>query len=149
MTASTTDPRAALSSEALVPLMAAAGHLTRDLDAACQEHGITHDQYNVLRILRGVHPDGHPRGVISDRMISRAPDVTRMIDRLERNKLVSRGWDPSNRRLSIATITEEGLSLLKQVDRAVQALQARYTKGFSKSDLQTLRRLCRTLLEEQ
>jgi DNA-binding MarR family transcriptional regulator len=141
----TQDNRTSLSSEALVALMVAAGHLAQDLDAACQEHGITHDQYNVLRILRGIHPDGHPRGVISERMISRAPDVTRMLDRLERGGLVKRGWDPANRRLSIATITEDGLALLRRVDRLIEAVQDRYTKGLSKSDLQTLRRLCRTL----
>jgi MarR family 2-MHQ and catechol resistance regulon transcriptional repressor len=138
--------RAELASEALVALMVAAGHLTRDLNTQCEKHGITHDQYNVLRILRGVHPDGHPRGEISNRLITRAPDVTRMLDRLERRGLIKRGWDPSNRRLSIATITRDGLTLLQKVDALVVAEQARVTEGLTRADLESLRATCRSLL---
>jgi DNA-binding MarR family transcriptional regulator len=134
--------RAAAASEALVALMVAAGNLVRDLDAACQQHGLTHDQYNVLRILRGVYPAGHPRGEIAARLISRAPDVTRMLDRLIAKGLVARGWDSKNRRLSIATITEKGLALLSEVDQLVSREQARYTEGISDEELALLRRLC-------
>lgn len=122
--------------------MIASGALVRDLDAACQEHDLTHDQYNVLRILRGVYPAGHPRGEISARLISRAPDVTRMLDRLVKKGLVERGWDPRNRRLSIATITAKGLALLTEVDHAIVREHARYTAGMSDEDLAALRRLC-------
>ena len=126
--------------------MVAAGALVRDLDAACQQHGLTHDQYNVLRILRGVYPAGHPRGDISARLISRAPDVTRMLDRLVAKGLVDRGFDPKNRRLSIATITNRGLALLADVDRAIVREHARYTEGMSDEDLKSLRRLCRRVM---
>jgi DNA-binding MarR family transcriptional regulator len=125
-----------------VALMVAAGALVRDLDAACQQHGLTHDQYNVLRILRGVYPAGHPRGEISARLISRAPDVTRMLDRLVTRGWVERGWDPRNRRLSIATITERGLALLADVDQLIVREHARYTEGMSDEELSSLRRLC-------
>ena len=134
--------RAALVGEALVALMVAAGALVRDLDTACQQHDLTHDQYNVLRILRGVYPAGHPRGEISARLISRAPDVTRMLDRLVKKGLVQRGWDAKNRRLSIATITPRGLALLTEVDQSIVREQARYTAGMSLEDLAALRRLC-------
>ncbi len=137
--------RATLAGDALVSLMIAAGSLVRDLDAACQQHGITHDQYNVLRILRGVYPDGHPRGEISARLISRAPDVTRMLDRLVNRKLVERGSHPTNRRLSVATITEKGLALLREVDKRILVEHARYTEGVSDEDLATLRRLCQRM----
>jgi DNA-binding MarR family transcriptional regulator len=137
--------RTALAGEALVALMKAALSLVRDLDAACQQHGITHDQYNVLRILRGVFPEGHPRGEISARLISRAPDVTRMLDRLESRKLIRRGWHPSNRRLSIATITEEGLALLKDVDQLILQEHGRYTAGVPDEDLALLRRVCQRM----
>jgi DNA-binding MarR family transcriptional regulator len=137
--------RATLAGDALVSLMIAAGSLVRDLDAACQQHGITHDQYNVLRILRGVYPDGHPRGEISARLISRAPDVTRMLDRLVNRELVQRGWHPTNRRLSIATITEKGLALLREVDQLILREHARYTEGVSDEDLAVLRRLCQRM----
>lgn len=142
MTKRTLPARTALAGDALVALMVAAGALGRDLDAACQQHGLTHDQYNVLRILRGVYPAGHPRGEISARLISRAPDVTRMLDRLVARGWVARGWDPKNRRLSIASITPRGLALLVDVDRLIVAEQARYTDGMTDDDLAALRRLC-------
>src|SRR5688572_22623095 len=110
-TGSVSDTRTKLQSGALVAMLVTAGVLERELDAACQEEGITHDQYNVLRILRGAPSEGHPRGEISSRMINRAPDVTRMIDRLSRRGLVARGWHPENRRLSMTTITKEGRAL--------------------------------------
>ena len=141
-----TPARAVLESDALVALMIAAGSLLRDLDAACQEHGITHDQYNVLRILRGVYPEGHPRGEIAARLINRAPDVTRMLDRLVARELVERGWDPTNRRLSIAKITRKGLSLLGGVDQAVQREQARYTREVGDQELAALRKVCQKLI---
>lgn len=143
MTSKRTAPaRAALASEALVAMMVATGALVRDLDAAAQKHGLTHDQYNLLRILRGVYPAGHPRGEISARLISRAPDVTRMLDRLVSKGLVERNWDPHNRRLSIATITRKGLALLADVDQLIVREQARYTAGMTNEELTTLRRLC-------
>ena len=126
--------------------MVAAGALVQDLDAACQQHGLTHDQYNVLRILRGVYPAGHPRGEIAARLISRAPDVTRMLDRLVTKGLVARGWDPKNRRLSIATVTAKGLSLLAEVDPLIVREHARCTEGLTGEELATLRRLCQRMM---
>jgi len=141
----TSNPRAALTGEALVALMRAAGRLVSDLDVACREHGITHDQYNLLRILRGVHPAGHPRGEIAARLINRAPDVTRMLDRLVSRGLVGRGWHAQNRRLSIATITSDGLALLAEVDRSVAHEHARHAARLSEADLKALRRVCQVM----
>ena len=126
-------------------MMVAAGALVRDLDAACQQHGLTHDQYNVLRILRGVYPAGHPRGEIAARLINRAPDVTRMLDRLVAKGFVERGWDANNRRLSIATITTRGLALLAEIDQLIVREHARYTDGLTDEDLVSLRRLCQRI----
>jgi DNA-binding MarR family transcriptional regulator len=137
--------RAALVGEALVAMMVAAGSLVRDLDAACQQHGITHDQYNILRILRGVYPGGHPRGEIAARLISRAPDVTRTLDRLVQRDLVRRGWHPKNRRLSMATITDKGLALLAEVDQLILREHARYTEGVTIDELTGLRRVCQRM----
>jgi DNA-binding MarR family transcriptional regulator len=142
-----TEPRAALASEALVAMMIAAGHLVRDLNSLCETAGITHDQYNVLRILRGAGPEGLPRGDIADRLISRAPDVTRLLDRLERRGSIRRGVHPSNRRLSIATITREGLALLEKLDGRIAEEQARVTAGMTKAELESLRDTCRGLVK--
>jgi DNA-binding MarR family transcriptional regulator len=127
--------------EAVVGLFLVAGALDDLCEAACAKHDITSVQYNVLRILRGVHPDGHPRGEIARRLISRAPDVTRLIDRLERRGLVERSWHPDNRRLSISRITAKGLKLLTALDPDIRRIQRDATARLSKSDVATLARI--------
>ena len=128
--------------EALVSLLVAAGHYGQKLNDLCRGHGITHDQYNILRILRGAHPEGRPRFEIAERLVSRAPDVTRLIDRLERQGLVARGWSPENRRHSIARITDDGLALLAAMDPELDALQRGAVAGLSRDDLDAFVRVC-------
>ena len=128
--------------EAVVGLLVAAGRVGQRMNDLCRQHGITHDQYNILRILRGVHPEGHPRYEIAKRLISRAPDVTRLIDRLERQGLVERGWAPDNRRHSIATITRPGLALLAKIDPELDALQQDAVDGLTAQELATFSRMC-------
>jgi len=103
--------------------------MSQRMNDVCREHGVTHDQYNILRILRGVHPTGHPRCEIAKRLISRAPNVTRLLDRLVRQGLVERGWAPDNRRHSIATITPVGLALLEKIDPQIDARLGRVAPG--------------------
>src|SRR5882672_10659374 len=76
-------------------------------------------QYNVLRILRG-SPDGLPCGEIASRMITRDPDVTRLLDRMEKRGLISRSRDNKDRRTVIGKITAEGLNLLARLDEPIQ-----------------------------
>jgi len=124
--------------EAIVGLILVAEEIAKDVGAVCHAHGITHDQYNVLRILRGAGPTGLPRCDIAERMISRAPDATRMIDRLVKQGLVSRGWSESNRRLSIAKITPAGLATLEAIQPELEALHARRTGGLKLPDLKAM-----------
>lgn len=135
-----------VAEEAMVSLLVAAGHLTQRINDLCRRHGITHDQYNILRILRGVHPEGHPRCEIACRLMSRSPDVTRLIDRLERAGLVRRGWAPENRRHSIATITAEGLAMLAAIDPELGAVREEVTDGLTLQELEQLARTCRRLV---
>ena len=128
--------------EALVSLLVVAGQLNQRLEDLCRRHGITHDQYNVLRILRGAGSAGHPRYEIANRLMSRAPDVTRLVDRLARQGLVERGWAPENRRLSIARITSAGIDLLAAIDPELQALEREMTDGLSVEELRALSRTC-------
>lgn len=132
--------------EAVVSLLVAAAHVTQQLEAVYAQRGITGDQYNVLRILRGAHPHGHPRFEIARRLIRRAPDVTRLLDRLARQGLVERAWDPDNRRHSIARITPRGLALLDSLDPEVRRVQREATAKLSASDLRTLARACDRLI---
>lgn len=84
--------------------------------------GLTMPQYNVLRILNGVYPNGHPRCEIISRMIEPAPDVTRIIDRLLKDKLVERFNSDNDKRLSMTRITKKGIRLLEKVHPSIQAL---------------------------
>jgi len=135
-----------LADEAVVSLLVAADHLDQTAAPVWAQHGITADQYNVLRILRGAHPDGHPRNEVARRMIHRAPDVTRMLDRLVRRGLVRRRRNPVDRRESIATITDAGLALLARIDPDVHALQTTLTRALSERELRELVRLCDALV---
>src|SRR6266404_5744059 len=76
-------------------------------------------QYNVLRILRGA-PPGLPCGEIANRMITRDPDITRLLDRLEKRQLISRCRETKDRRMVVARITSEGYALLARLDEPVQ-----------------------------
>lgn len=82
--------------------------------------GLSAQQYNALRLLRSVHPDAMPTLVLGGRLISRAPDMTRLLDRLERRGLLKRERRPENRRVVEVRITEDGLGLLEEIHDAVQ-----------------------------
>jgi len=134
------------SQEAMVRLLRVAGRVQQLLSDVCAEYGITHDQYNVLRILRGVHPGGYPRFEITERLISRAPDVTRLTDRLDRLGLVERVRSADDRRLSLSRITSTGLALLKRIDPQIQAVHASVAASLSEQEKQTLTRMCDAML---
>ena len=108
--------------EAMLNLMLAAVAVGEWNERACAAYGITRSQYNVLRILRGVHPDGHPRQEITRRMVDRSPDVTRLIDRLETAGYVERIRTAEDRRLSIARITQKGLDLIDRMNPEFEAI---------------------------
>jgi DNA-binding MarR family transcriptional regulator len=135
-----------LADEAVVSLMVAAEQLDQAVAPIWERHGVTADQYNVLRILRGVHPDGHPRNEVARRMIHRAPDVTRMLDRLVRQGLVARVRNADDRRESIATITRAGLALLDRIDPDVHEVQKAVTAALSERELRQFVRLCDALV---
>jgi len=135
-----------LAAEAVISLLVAAEHVDQALAPLWAQHGITADQYNVLRILRGVHPDGHPRNEVARRMIHRAPDVTRMLDRLVRQGLVRRRRNSADRRESVATITDAGLALLARIDPDVHGLQTTLTRVLGERELRELVRLCDALV---
>jgi DNA-binding MarR family transcriptional regulator len=93
--------------------------LTRALDRILKTGALSGTQYNVLRILRGT-PEGLPCGEIASRMITRDPDITRLLDRLEKRELISRCRETKDRRMVMARITPQGLKLLAQLDEPVK-----------------------------
>jgi len=135
--------------EATLNLLVASGHVRQLVDAACEAHGITQAQYNVLRILRGAHPGGYPRGEVGGRMVERAPDVTRLIDRLERRRLAERTRTAADRRQSITRITAAGLDLLRRMDPVLRAIHRRLAARMSPRDLRELSRICELVYGEE
>src|ERR1700729_2232392 len=104
---------------AFLDLLRTTDMLSRGLIAVLKAEDISSTQYNVLRILRG-SPAGLPCGEIGSRMITRDPDVTRLLDRLEKRGLISRRRVTKDRRTVIARITPAGLKLLARLDQPVQ-----------------------------
>ncbi len=131
--------------EAMVAVLVAASRLLARLEEVCAGADITHDQYNLLRILRGAEPEGLARFAVAERLINRAPDVTRLLDRLERDGLVRRERSEDDRRLSIARITARGLALLDRLDPAVLAVHREATAPLDAATLRAITEGCRRL----
>jgi DNA-binding MarR family transcriptional regulator len=107
------------------------------------QHDLTPQQYNALRLLRGAHPDTLPTLALAARLVSRAPDITRLLDKLERRGLVRRDRLAENRRVVRVGITEAGLALLAELDAPVCACHARQLGHLSPAELKTLVHLLR------
>jgi DNA-binding MarR family transcriptional regulator len=104
--------------EAVLAIVRTADILKRRWRVA-EDFGITGQQYNVLRILRGAQPEPLPTMEIANRMIESTPGITGLLDRLEEKGLVRRARDADDRRCSRCSITDKGLALLKQLDEPI------------------------------
>src|SRR5437762_5272460 len=104
---------------AFLDLLRTTDMLSRGLAHVLKNEDLSPTQYNVLRILRGA-PDGLPCGEIGNRLITRDPDITRLLDRLEKRHLISRCREEEDRRKVLTRITSEGLKLLAQLDEPVR-----------------------------
>jgi DNA-binding MarR family transcriptional regulator len=134
------------SEELAVSLLLAAGRYVGRLDTVCKRWGITDDQYNVLRILRASHPHGEPRFAIAEMLINRAPDVTRLLDRLEAKGFVKRGrWGPDKRQ-SISAITPGGIALLDAMSNDIRRMNEELTDDLSNSERRLLLSFLRRLI---
>lgn len=110
--------KGALEEQAFIALAVTTDQLARRLEPVLKAADISRTQYNVLRILRGT-PEGLACSEIGNRMISRDPDITRLLARLEKRGLVSRCRTTKDRRMVLTRITEAGLALLAQLDAPV------------------------------
>lgn len=135
--------------EALLSLAVAAGCINDMVDAVCEKHALTRPQYNVLRILRGVHPEGHPRCEIAQRMIERAPDITRLVDRLQTQGLVRRNRSARDQRQAITRITAKGLKLLETIQPDLDHLTAQLMRDLNEKDCHELSRLCALIFDDK
>jgi DNA-binding MarR family transcriptional regulator len=132
---------------AAVGLMRTADLLRRLLEQALEPSGVTAQQYNVLRILRGARPESLPTLEIAERMIERTPGITRLLDRLEAKKLVRRDRCESDRRQVLCTITAAGLELLRDVDAVVNDIESRSLSRLGEVKLRQLIQLLDAIRE--
>jgi len=106
--------------EAYLSLLRTADALEAQVEARLKEFGLTGTQYNALRILRGAGPEGLPCREIGERMITRDPDITRLLNRLEDRGLVERARARHDRRVIYGKITAAGLKLLREMDGPIE-----------------------------
>jgi DNA-binding MarR family transcriptional regulator len=106
--------------EAYLALLRTADALQSQIENWLKGFGVTGTQYNALRILRGAGPEGLPCREIGERMITRDPDITRLLDRLEERGLVKRARANFDRRVIYGKISSAGLKLLREIDRPLE-----------------------------
>ena len=132
---------ALLEDQIFVSLLKVADSLSQEVEHLLKSGGLTSAQYNVLRILRGAEPDGILCRGIAERMISRDPDMTRLLDRMEKHAWITRQRQKDDRRVIKARITAEGLNLLKKLDQPVHDLHERQFRHISVTRLKQLAEL--------
>ena len=133
--------------EFVLNLLVTANHVRGLYDQAFAGADLTRGQYNLLRILNGAYPDGWSRGEIASRLVERAPDLTRMIDRLADRKLVQRARSSVDARRSIACITPEGRALIEQLEPEVEKVRQRLASRVGAAEAATLSALLERIYE--
>lgn len=134
---------------AFVALQRAADKLAVQAEQLLKSNGLTGAQYNVLRILRGAEPDGLPCSSVGERMISHDPDMTRLLDRMEKRSLITRQRQSDDRRVVKARITSGGLELLKRLDPPVRELHKRQFAHMGHARVKTLADLLDEICEQK
>lgn len=131
-------PFSSLHAEAFLNLLRTTDQLQRRLYITLKPHGFTVTQYNALRILRGAGDHPLSCSEIGERLISQEPDITRLLDRMERNGWIQRERDQRDRRLVLTRITAEGLQQLKKLDGIVDQCVEQMLEHMTPAELQQL-----------
>src|SRR3954464_339421 len=120
--------------EAVVGLMRTADLVWRQAATNVAPHGLTPQQFNVRRILRGAGDEGLPTLEVAERLIEQAPGVTRLLDRLEAKALIRRPRRPKDRRQHLCRISATGLQLLEKIDALTAHAHEESLKGLRQKD---------------
>ncbi len=134
-------PFTSLEEEVMLNVVRTAEHLSSVSAGIFKTADLTATQYNVLRILRGAGSEGLSCSEIGERMVTKDSDVTRLLDRIESQGLISRERPMNNRRLVIVRITEEGLRVLEELDKPVEENHRRLIGHLGKEKLQIVNEL--------
>ncbi|MCP5117915.1 MAG: MarR family transcriptional regulator [bacterium] len=124
--------------EAFINLLRTADVCQQELAALLKGYRLSATQYNVLRILRGAGKAGLPCGEVGSRLITRDPDITRLLDRMEARGLVTRERQTADRRVIIARITGEGLRLVNSLDKPIGQLHSKVLGHLGEKNLRKL-----------
>ena len=131
-------PFTTIYEEAFLNVARTSARLSDAIEELLKAHGITGAQYNVLRILRGSEPDGLCRNELRDRMITRMPDMTRLLDRMEEAGLVTRSREREDRRMVLTRITDRGLQILDELDAPISENHKAQLGHLSSAQLRSL-----------
>lgn len=140
----TSRPPASLEERIFISLLKTADSLAQEAEQLVRPANLTGTQYNVLRILRGAEPQGLPCRGIGERLISHDPDITRLLDRMEKRGLITRERQEDDRRVVKTRITPLGLGLLKPLDQPMRELHKRQFRHAAATRL----RILSSILEE-
>ena len=143
-----TKPFDSPAQEAILGLYRTSDMLRRRFAQLIEPHGISLQQYNVLRILRGAGKTGTPTLDIADRMIEMTPGVTRLLDKLEAKRLVRRERCPEDRRQVLCWVTDSGLRLLAELDKPLAAAGVKLMEPLPGPEQQALIRTLEKIREK-
>ena len=133
-----TKPFSSLQQEAYLSIVRTTSTLTDRVEELLKPYGISLTQYNVLRILRGAGQGGLCRNEVRDRMLTRMPDMTRLLDRMEDAGLVKRSREQDDRRMVLTEITAQGRELLSELDRPMAQLHREQLSQLTDAQLRSL-----------
>ncbi len=143
-----TKPFPRVEDEAVVALHRTADRLQGRFGDMLKPYGLSPTQFNALRILRGAGDGGRACSEIAERMINRDPDITRLLDRLERRGLVARRREGRDRRVIIARITAAGLELLQGLDRPIEEFNRKMLGHLGEQQLRVFLKLLERVREQ-
>lgn len=144
-----TKPFKSLEEEVILNVARTAEYLGSALAAVFKSVDLTATQYNALRILRGAGTDGLSCGEISERMVTKESDITRLLDRLEARGFISRERPENNRRMVVTRITAEGLRVLADLDQPVDETDRRLVGHLGKGKLKILIELLEAIRDKE
>jgi DNA-binding MarR family transcriptional regulator len=124
--------------EAFLALWRTYDRLRAHEDELFARFDLTPQQYNALRLLRAEHPDPLPTLMLAERLVSRAPDITRMLDKLEERGLIARVRPPENRRSVLVSLADPGFALIEEIAAPLKACHAKQLGHMSAAELQQL-----------
>jgi DNA-binding MarR family transcriptional regulator len=133
-----TRPFGSPEEEAYLNLMRTANALEQGVTELLKSYGLTGTQYNVLRILRGAGTCGLPCGEAAERMVTRDPDMTRLLDRLEKMGAIERERSTEDRRVVITRLRAEGRALVDRLDEPMAELHRQLLGHLDPEELRTL-----------